>query len=68
MTTQTATKTRSDYDTMTVKLNAKYPAIKAEVRVSPWGGRLEIEVAAVNQATALREMFHGFTFTSGSFK
>jgi len=66
--TTTATKTRSDYDTITEKLNAKYPAVKAEVRVSPHGGRLEIEVASVKQATALREMFHGFTFTSGTFK
>jgi len=57
-----------DYNNLVEKLNAKYPAVKATVNVSPFGGRLEIEVATVDKAKALKEMFPSFTFTSGMYK
>lgn len=60
--------TTQDYNNKANEINAKFPAVKAEVKVSPWGGRLEIEVATVNKAKALNEMYPKFTFTSGSYK
>lgn len=45
--------TRTAYDAKAKEVNAKYPQVKAEVRVSPWGGRLEIEVSSVDKAKAL---------------
>jgi len=50
------------------ELNKKFPTLNAEVKVSPFGGRLEIEVSTVDKAKALNEMFSGFTFTSGAYK
>lgn len=47
------TMTRTAYDAKAKEVNAKYPQVKAEVRVSPWGGRLEIEVSSVDKAKAL---------------
>ncbi len=61
-------KTETEYKALAAKLNQKYPSLKAEVKTSPYGGRLEIEVATVGKAKAAREMFSGFTFTSGLYK
>lgn len=60
--------THTDYQNKANELNAKYPSLKATVNVSPWGGRLEIEVSTVDKAKALKEMFPKFTFTSGFYK
>jgi len=60
--------TNTDYAALADKLNAKYPTLNATVRVSPWGGRLEMEVSSPDKAKALREMFPRFTFTSGQYK
>ena len=61
-------KTLNDYNTKANELNSKFSTLNAEVKVSPWGGRLEIEVSTVDKAKALNQMFLGFTFTSGSYK
>ena len=58
----------TEYAALADKLNAKFPSLKATVSVSPWGGRLEMEVATVEKAKAYAEMFPRFTFTSGSHK
>lgn len=58
----------ADYISKANELNAKYPSLNAVVNVSPWGGRLEIEVSTVDKAKALKEMFPKFTFTSGMYK
>lgn len=60
--------THTEYQNKANELNAKYPSLNAVVNVSPWGGRLEIEVSTVDKAKALKEMFKNFTFTSGSYK
>lgn len=57
-----------DYNNKAKELNEKYPAVKAVVSVSKWGGRLEIEVSSVNKARSLQEMFPKFVFTSGCYK
>ena len=61
-------KTLNDYNNKANELNSKFPSIKAKVSVSPFGGRLEIEVSTVEKAKALDQMFFGFNFTSGSYK
>ena len=66
--TQTYRMTAQDYNTLAEKLNSKYPTLNATVSASPFGGRLEMEVSTVEKAKALREMFIGFTFTSGMYK
>lgn len=60
--------TQAEYTTIAEKLNAKFPTLNATVNVSPWGGRLEIEVSTVDKAKALKEIYPGFTFTSGMYK
>lgn len=60
--------TAKDYNNKANELNARFSTLNAEVKVSPWGGRLEIEVATVDKAKALNEMFPSFTFTSGWYK
>jgi hypothetical protein len=60
--------TTQEYNNKANELNAKYPTLNAEVKVSPWGGRLEIEVSTVDKAKALNQMFPSFTFTSGMYK
>jgi len=60
--------TNKDYNNKANELNAKFSTLNAEVKVSPFGGRLEIEVSTLNKAKALNEMFSGFTFTSGIYK
>ena len=55
------------YKTKAAKLNAKYPALKAEVKKG-WGGRLEIEVSTIDKAKACNEMFCEFTFVSGNYR
>lgn len=60
--------THTDYTNKANELNAKWPNLKATVKVSPWGGRLEIEVSTVNKAKALYEMFPKFNFTSEMYK
>jgi hypothetical protein len=60
--------TTQDYNNKANKLNAKYSTLNAEVKVSPWGGRLEIEVSTVEKAKALSQMFPSFVFTSGLYK
>lgn len=52
-------------------INKKYPAVKAEARISENSGRFEIEVATVDKAKALFQMFgfsKGVSFTCGSYK
>ena len=46
-------KTLNDYNNKANELNSKFPSIKAKVSVSPFGGRLEIEVSTVEKAKAL---------------
>jgi hypothetical protein len=60
--------TTQDYNKKTQELNAKFPTLKAKVNVSPWGGSLEIEVATVDKAKALNEMYPTFTFISKGYK
>ena len=60
--------TIQDYNNKTKELNSRFPSLNAEVKVSPWGGRLEIEVSTVDKAKALNQMFHSFNFTSGQYK
>lgn len=60
--------TKLDYQNKAKELNTKYPSLNATVNVSPWGGRLEIEVSTVGKAQVLREMFPKFTFTSGFYR
>jgi len=60
--------TTQDYNNKANELNAKYTNLNAVVNVSPWGGRLEIEVSDVNKAKALNQMYSQFTFTSGMYK
>ena len=60
--------TTQDYTNKANELNAKFSTLNAEVKKSPWGGRLEIEVSTVNKAKALNQMFKAFTFTSGLYK
>lgn len=60
--------TTQDYNNKAKELNTKFPSLKAEVKVSPWGGRLEIEVSTVDKAKALNQMFSAFNFTSGLYK
>ena len=59
---------RSDYEELANKLNVNYPSLNAKVNVSPFGGRLEIEVSSVDKAKAANEIYHGYNFTSGSYK
>ena len=59
--------TESKYKIKAAELNAKYPTLKAEVKKG-WGGRLEIEVSTIDKAKACNEMFHEFTFVSGSYR
>ena len=61
-------KNATDYNNKANELNSKFPSLNAEIKVSPWGGRLEIEVSTVDKAKALNQMFVGFTFTSGLYK
>lgn len=60
--------TKSDYEKKANELNGLFPALNCEVNVSPWGGRLEIEVSTVDKAKALNQMYPEFTFTSGFYK
>ncbi len=60
--------TIEDYNEKAIELNSKFPSLNAAVGVSPWGGRLEIEVFTASKAKALNEMFPRFTFTSGFYK
>jgi hypothetical protein len=60
--------TNQDYANKVNELNAKYPTLNAELKVSPYGGRLEIEVSTVKKCKALNQMFTSFTFTSGLYK
>lgn len=57
-----------DYTKKTEEINKKFPLLKAEVKRSPWGNRLEIEVSTIDQAKALNELYRGFNFTSGPYK
>lgn len=57
-----------DYNNKAAELNSKFPSLEARVNVSPWGGRLEIEVSTVDKAKTLKQMFSNFTFTSGLYK
>lgn len=57
-----------DYNNKAAELNSKFPSLEARVNVSPWGGRLEIEVSTVDKAMILKQMFSNFTFTSGLYK
>lgn len=59
--------TKQDYTAKADELNNRYPSLKAKVQVSQYGGRLEIEVATVDKAKALNQMFSNFSFTSGSY-
>jgi len=59
---------KQDYTNKATELNNKFPSLNATVNVSPYGGRLEIEVSTVDKAKALNQMFPNFTFTSGSYK
>ena len=61
-------KNATDYNNKANELNSKFPSLNAEIKVSHWGGRLEIEVSKVDKAKALNQMFVGFTFTSGLYK
>jgi len=58
----------TSFDTIVKNLNAKFPTLNAKVKISPWGGRLEIEVSTVAKAKALKEIYPAFTFTSGMYK
>jgi len=60
--------TNQDYQNKANELNKKFNTLNAEVKVSPWGGRLEIEVSTVDKAKTLKQMFPKFTFTSGMYK
>lgn len=60
--------TTVDYNNKANELNKRFPSLNAQVNVSPFGGRLEIEVATVDKAKALNQMFPKFTFTSGWYK
>ena len=60
--------TTQDYNNKANELNNRFPTLNAQVNVSPWGGRLEIEVSTVDKAKALSQMFSNFTFTSGMYK
>jgi hypothetical protein len=60
--------TNQDYNNKANELNNRFPTLNAQVVVSPWGGRLEIEVSTVDKAKALNQMFSNFTFTSGMYK
>ena len=60
--------TITDYKNKVQELNNKYPSLKAELKVSPFGGRFEIEVLSVDKAKALNEIFHSYNFTSGFYK
>ena len=60
--------TTTDYNRKATELNNKFKALNAEVKVSAWGGRLEIEVSSVDKAKALNEMYLNFNFTSGNYK
>ena len=60
--------TTKDYNNKVNELNSRFPTLKAKVNVSPFGGRLEIEVSTVDKAKALNQMFPRFTFTSGWYK
>lgn len=60
--------TNSEYNAKVQELNNRFPSLNAEVKVSPWGGRLEIEVSTVDKAKALNQMFPTFIFTSGVYK
>jgi hypothetical protein len=57
----------SKYKIKAAELNAKYPALKAEVKKG-WGDRLEIEVSTIDKAKACSEMFREFTFVSGNYR
>ena len=60
--------TTQQYNDKATELNNILPSLNAEVKVSPWGGRLEIEVSSVDKAKALAEMYTSFNFTSGLYK
>jgi hypothetical protein len=63
--------TFADVQELANTLNKKYPAVKAEARVSENGGRFEIEVVSVEKAKALFQMFgfsKGIAFTCGPYK
>lgn len=60
--------TTIDYNNKAQELNSRFPSLNAEVKISPWGGRLEIEVSTVDKAKALNQMYPRFTFTSGMYK
>jgi hypothetical protein len=60
--------TTQEYNNKANDLNTKFPALKASVKVSPFGGRLEIEVASVDKAKALFQMYPTFNFTSGLYR
>ena len=60
--------TTVEYNNKANELNERFPSLNAQVSVSPFGGRLEIEVATVDKAKALNQMFPKFTFTSGWYK
>ena len=60
--------TTQDYNNKASELNAKYSTLNARVKVSPFGGRLEIEVSTVDKAKVLNEIFYSFNFTSGMYK
>lgn len=60
-------KTQSEYQIKADELNAKYPAVKASVKQG-WGGKLFIEVATIDKAKALFQMFPGFSFSCGMYR
>jgi hypothetical protein len=57
-----------EYNNKANELNSRFKSLNAQVNVSPFGGRLEIEVSSVDKAKALNQMFPSFTFTSGLYK
>jgi hypothetical protein len=60
--------TTTEYNNKATELNNRFKTLNAEVKVSPFGGRLEINVSTVDKAKALNEMYLGFNFTSGNYK
>ena len=60
--------TKLDYTSKANELNKRFKSLNAEVRNSPYGDRLEIEVATVEKAKLCNEMFPSYVFTSGAYK
>ena len=60
--------TITDYKNKVQELNSKYPTLNAEFKVSPFGGRFEIQVSTADKAKALNEIFYKYNFTTEFYK